>query len=116
MKRAQSDAQAYTDQEVGALRDSTNAALNMLSGSIRAVRTEARSGIAAAMAMGAAPMPPEPGQLAYSIQSASFAGEFATGASITYRLDTNEPLALTAGISGSRANVGVRFGVTGILR
>ncbi len=50
VKQAKAEANAYTDSQVGALRDYTNTALNNLSGQIRSVRQEARAGIAATAA------------------------------------------------------------------
>ena len=78
------------------------------------VRNQAFAGVAASMAMTDAPMPSAPGKTSYAAKGAVFRGETAFGASISHRLNTVAPLALTAGIShaGGR-NTGATVGVAG---
>jgi hypothetical protein len=66
------------------------------------------------MAMTTAPMPSRPGRTSWAVNGAAFMGEGAAGASLAYRLDTNEPLALTAGYAYGGGNAqGVRVGLQG---
>ena len=103
---------AALDGRVGSLE----ARLGGLSQYAYQTRREARQGIATALALSTAPLPSAPGRLTYVLNGATFRGEFAAGGAIAYRLDTNAPLAITAGVSGSGGgNVGVRFGVMGEL-
>lgn len=77
-------------------------------------RREARQGIAAAMTMVAAPMPSAAGRTSWSVNSATFQGEWAGGVAIAHRLDISMPVALTAGVStNSGRAMGVRLGVSG---
>lgn len=79
-------------------------------------RNEARQGIAMAMALSTAPLPSAPGKLSYVLNSGTFRGAVAGGGAVAYRLDTNAPLAVTAGVAGSGGgNVGMRFGIAGEL-
>jgi len=79
-------------------------------------RREARQGVAAAMAMASAPLPSAPGKLSYVFNGASYLGEYAMGGSLAYRLGTDLPLAVTAGVSaGGGGDVGVRLGIMGEL-
>jgi autotransporter adhesin len=115
MKQVKAEGHAYTDAQVGALRDYTNSALTVLSGSIRSVRQEARSGIAAAMALATAPIPSAAGKLTYAVSGATFNGQTGIGGSVAYRLDTQLPIAVTFGLSNSGRNTGSRFGIIGEL-
>ncbi|MBE7203027.1 MAG: YadA-like family protein, partial [Parafilimonas terrae] len=103
------------DAQVGALRDYTNSALTMLSGSIRSVRHEARSGVAAAMALASAPIPSAAGKLTYAVSGATYNGQTGVGGSVAYRLDTSLPVAVTFGVSSSGGNTGSRVGIVGEL-
>ncbi len=77
-------------------------------------RTEARRGIAAAVAMADAPFPSAPGKTSYAGNSALYRGEFAFSFSLTHRLNTDSPFALTAGISQSGGkNTAIRAGIAG---
>lgn len=79
-----------------------------------ATRREARQGIAAAMAMTSASMPSQPGKTSWTLNGATFRGEWAGGVGLAHRLDTTIPIALTAGYSYSQANQqGVRAGLAG---
>jgi autotransporter adhesin len=75
---------------------------------------EARRGIASAMAMTPAAMPSGAGKTSWAMNTAAFRGEFAFGGGVAHRLDTNVPLALTAGYSFSGGNNhGARVGMAG---
>ena len=81
---------------------------------LNSVRTEERRGLAAAMAMTTAAMPSAAGRVSWAINAAAFLGHAAGGASLAYRLDTNVPVALTAGYSYGGGNAhGVRVGLQG---
>jgi len=77
-------------------------------------RNDAQQGIAAAMALTQAPMPSSPGGVAYAANGATFRGEYAFGASLTYRLPIDAVMALTVGaaFAGSKNN-GARVGIAG---
>ena len=75
---------------------------------------ESRRGVAAAMAMADAPMPSEPGKTSYAAKGSTFRGEFAVGASLSHRLDTGSPFALTASLSHAGGkNTGASVGFSG---
>ncbi|MCJ2012322.1 beta strand repeat-containing protein [Methylobacterium sp. J-076] len=79
-------------------------------------RREARQGVAVALALSSAPLPSAPGKLTYTLNGATFKGEYGLGGAIAYRLDTLSPIAITAGVGGGgRGDVGVRFGIMGEL-
>nr|WP_022723195.1 hypothetical protein [Rhodopseudomonas sp. B29] len=81
---------------------------------IRDNQREARRGVAAAMSMTPAPMPSKAGRTSWAMNTASFRGEFGFGGSLAYRLDTNAPVALTAGYAyGGGDNHGARVGLAG---
>jgi trimeric autotransporter adhesin len=77
-------------------------------------RRDTRKGIAAAVAMGHAPMPSEPGRTSYVVNGASFRGEQAVGGALLHRLDTGSPMAIGGGfsIAGNKNNA-FRLGVAG---
>jgi trimeric autotransporter adhesin len=76
--------------------------------------SEARRGIAAAMAMPKADMPSAPGKVTYAAQVASYRGKGAIGAAFAYRFDTDFPLAATAGVSwAGKKDFGATVGVKG---
>lgn len=77
-------------------------------------RTDTRQGIAAAVAMGQAPMPSAPGRTSYVMNGATFRGEQAVGGSILHRLDTAEPLAVGVGFSfAGNKNNAFKVGIAG---
>ncbi|HEX6603991.1 MAG TPA: hypothetical protein VF027_03815, partial [Sphingomicrobium sp.] len=77
-------------------------------------RRDMKQGVAAAMAMGDAPMPSEPGRVSYLLTGASFRGEFAGSASLMYRLNTRSPIALQVGAAfAGNKNNGARIGIAG---
>src|SRR6185436_2496100 len=62
-------------------------------------RRDMKQGVASAMAMAQAPMPSNPGGIGYAVNGATFRGEYAVGGSINYRLNTDNPTALSIGFS-----------------
>ena len=77
-------------------------------------RTEARQGIAAAIAMTTAPMPSAAGRTSWAGNVGYFKGETAFGGSLAHRFDFDEPLALTAGYAyGGGTSHGFRMGLAG---
>jgi hypothetical protein len=77
-------------------------------------RTEARQGIAAAIAMTTAPMPSDPGRTSWAGNVGYFKGATAFGGSLAHRLDFDEPVAFTAGYAyGGGDSHGFRLGLAG---
>lgn len=77
-------------------------------------RREARRGIAAAVALSAAPFPSAPGRTSYTANTAIYRGEVAFSASVAHRLDVGSPFAVTAGVSHSGGrDTAARVGVAG---
>ena len=77
-------------------------------------RRDMKQGVASAMAMASAPMPSEPGRIAYAVNGAAFRGQYAVGGSLTYRLTTRSPMAVNVGFSyAGNKNNGARIGVAG---
>lgn len=77
-------------------------------------RASARQGIAAAIAIGNAPMPSGPGRVSYDINVATYRGEQAVGGSFKYRLNLSDPAAISVGFSSSgKRNQAARIGVSG---
>jgi len=66
------------------------------------------------MAMTPAAMPSATGRTSWAMNTAAFRGEFAFGGGLAHRLDTNVPVALTAGYAfGGGNNHGARVGLAG---
>lgn len=77
-------------------------------------RRDMKQGVAAAMSMAQAPMPSGPGRVSYAVNGATFRGEYAVGASLNYRLNTEAPMAVSVGASfAGNKNNGFRLGVAG---
>jgi trimeric autotransporter adhesin len=77
-------------------------------------RRDMKQGVAAAMSMAQAPMPSGPGRVSYAVNGATFRGEYALGASLNYRLNTQAPMAVSVGASfAGNKNNGFRLGVAG---
>ena len=71
-----------------------------------------KQGVAAAMAMGDAPMPSHEGGVSYLLTGATFRGEFAGSASLMYRLNTRSPMAVQVGAAfAGNKNTGARIGI-----
>lgn len=102
-----------TDAVNGGQLYSLTARVNDLESFTRDTRGEARSGIAAAMAMANAPMPSAPGRTAWSFNLANFKDAQAGSFAMTHRFDTENPFALSGAVSYSGSDVGVRVGLSG---
>ena len=77
-------------------------------------RKDMKQGVAAAMAMGDAPMPSHEGGVSYLLTGATFRGEFAGSASLMYRLNARSPMALQVGAAfAGNKNAGARIGLAG---
>jgi len=77
-------------------------------------RTESRRGIAAAMAMANAPMPSAPGRTSWAANVSVFRGQMASGFALAHRLDTYQPLGITAAIAVTADGIpGARAGMVG---
>jgi len=75
---------------------------------------EARRGTASAMAMTSASMPSAAGRTSWATNTSMFHGEYAFGGSLARRLDTDMPVAVTAGYAyGGGNNHGARVGLAG---
>lgn len=95
-------------------RHRLQAQIGGLQDQIRDNQREARRGVAAAMSMTPAPMPSKAGRTSWAMNTSTFRGEFGVGGSLAYRLDTNVPVALTAGYAyGGGDNHGARVGLAG---
>lgn len=109
---------AAMGQSVGGLAQAVDALttiVNQLDARQAAAQKEARAGIAAAVALVNAPMPSAPGKTSWAGNVARFRDQTAMGFSLAHRLDTNKPLAMTAGLSftpGTGDKVG-RIGMAG---
>ena len=94
--------------------DNVGSALVGLSSFASDSRLEARRGIAAAMAMSAAPMPSAPGRTSWTLNAAEFNGEAALGGSLAHRIGGGDrPLAISAGFSRSGGESAYRVGLSG---
>ena len=71
-------------------------------------RTEARRGIAAAVATASAPMPSAPGRTTWQLRGSTFHGEYGVGFGFAHRLNTSVPLSLVGGYGngGGREHTG----------
>ena len=77
-------------------------------------RRDMKQGVASAMAMAQAPMPSNPGGISYAVNGAMFRAEFATGGSLMYRLNTENAMAVSVGVSfAGNKNNGARVGFAG---
>ena len=88
--------------------------LNSLTDYATESRREARQGVAAAIAMGSAPMPSAPGKITYAVNTGFFKSETAGGVSFAYRFDTARPMAFNFGYAyGGGSSHGLRAGIAG---
>lgn len=77
-------------------------------------RREMRAGIAAAIAVGDAPMPSAPGRTTYVLNGSTFRGQHAIGGSILHRIRAGKPFAIGGGFSAAGGkNTAVRIGIAG---
>ena len=88
--------------------------INGLAALARRFRDESRQGVAAAVAMGSAPMPSAPGRTSWAGNTSLFNGAVGLGGSVAHRFDTTIPLAVTAGYAygGNKTHV-ARAGLEG---
>ena len=88
--------------------------INSLFSLTTANQTEARRGIAAAVAMADAPFPSAPGRTSYATNAAIYRGEPAFSLSLTHRLNTDTPFAISLGASyAGGKDTAFRVGVAG---
>ena len=95
--------------------DALESSISQLSARQAAAQKEARAGIAAAVALVNAPMPSAPGKTSWAGNVARFRDQYAMGFSFAHRLNSNAPLAMTAGVAYSpgAGNVTGRIGMAG---
>jgi autotransporter adhesin len=73
-----------------------------------------RQGIAATVAMTPVQIPSAPGKFTYALNGAAYRGQYATGGSMMYRLNTKNPMAVGVGFSQAGGkNSSVRVGIAG---
>jgi hypothetical protein len=88
--------------------------LDDIQDAISDARQDGQRAIAAAVAIGSASMPSAPGRASYVLNVTRYRGENAVGGSVMYRLNTNDPFAITGGISyGGKKNTAVKLGMAG---
>jgi autotransporter adhesin len=75
-----------------------------LQGQIFDNRSEARRGIAAAVATASAPMPSAPGKTTWQLRASTFQGETGLGFGVAHRLNLNIPLDVIAGYGNGGGN------------
>jgi hypothetical protein len=95
--------------------DSLGASINQVNNRVGSVQKEARGGVAAAVALVNAPMPSAPGKTSWAGNVAKFKDQYAMGVSFSHRLNSNIPLAMTAGFAYTpgTSDVTGRFGMAG---
>jgi hypothetical protein len=77
-------------------------------------RRETSRGIAAATALVPAPMPSAPGKTSYTANASVYRGQLGIGVSFAHRANTEDPFAVTFGVSHAGGkNTAVRAGVAG---
>jgi autotransporter adhesin len=88
--------------------------ISSLRGDVSSLRKETRKGIAAAMAMTAAPKPSAPGKTSWSTNLAGYHGEVATSFAVAHMFDTNYPVIFDASVGyAPGGSAGVRVGLSG---
>ena len=107
-----------TNQAVASLGqslDALGAGVSQLGARQIAAQKEARGGIAAAVALVNAPMPSQPGKTSWAGNVAKFRDQYAMGFSFAHRLNSNIPLAMTAGVAYTpgTSDVTGRVGIAG---
>lgn len=91
-----------------------SADISELRGATSELRKESRQGIAAAMAMTAAPTPSAPGKTAWATNVSSFKGEMATSFAVAHTFDTSYPVTFNASLGyAPGGSAGVRMGLSG---
>jgi trimeric autotransporter adhesin len=92
---------------VGQLSSTANAIQSQMGGlqsQIYDNRTEARRGVAAAVATASAPMPSAPGKTTWQIRGSTFQNEFGAGFGFAHRLYTDTPLNIVGGYGNGGGN------------
>lgn len=84
---------------LGQAVDALTTIVNQLDARQAAAQKEARGGVAAAVALVNAPMPSAPGKTSWAGNVAKFRDQYAMGFSFAHRLNSNAPLAMTAGLA-----------------
>jgi autotransporter adhesin len=67
-------------------------------------RTEARRGVAAAVATASAPMPSAPGKTTWQVRASTFQSEYGLGFGFAHRLNTSMPLSIVGGYGNGGGN------------
>ncbi|WP_273794977.1 YadA-like family protein [Brucella intermedia] len=84
LRASKEESFAYTDQEVAALRDSSNSRFEALTGELQETRQEARAGIAAAMAASGLRYDDRPGKASIAAGMGGFKSATAIAAGVGY--------------------------------
>jgi autotransporter adhesin len=90
----------FSPQDISGLQSqasSLQSQVNSLQSQIGDNRTEARRGIAAAVATASAPMPSAPGKTTWQIRGSTFQSEAGFGFGFAHRLNTSMPLSIVGG-------------------
>jgi autotransporter adhesin len=91
-----------------------NSRMGLIDGELDNMRAEFRQGIATSVAMTPVQIPSEPGRFTYAFNGSAYRGQYASGGSMMYRLNTTKPMAVGVGFSqGSGKNRAVRIGIAG---
>jgi autotransporter adhesin len=93
-------AASFSPQDISGLQSqasSLQSQVNSLQSQIGDNRTEARRGIAAAVATASAPMPSAPGKTTWQIRGSTFQSEAGFGFGFAHRLNTSMPLSIVGG-------------------
>ena len=100
---------------LGQSLDALASSVNQLGARQIAAQKEARGGIATSVALVNAPMPSQPGKTSWAGNVAKFRDQYAMGVSLSHRLNSNIPLAMTAGFAYTpgTSDVTGRFGMAG---
>ena len=96
---ALSQAKSYTDTRIGDVRSQ-----------MRNLQRKTYGGIAAAVAMGAAPMPSAAGKTVLSVHSGLFENYTGVGMAFSHRLNTDTPLAIDGGFAHAGSENVARVG------
>jgi trimeric autotransporter adhesin len=91
-----------------------NGRMGLLEGELDSLDRHFRQGIAATVAMTPVQIPSAPGKFSYALNGAAYRGALATGGSMMYRLNTDNPMAVGLGFSRAGGkNSAVRIGIAG---
>jgi len=88
--------------------------IGSLENQLDSIDREMRRSIATTVAITPVQIPSEPGRFSYALNGAAYRGQYATGGSMMYRLNTKTPMAVGVGFShGGGKNSAVRVGIAG---